>query len=183
MNMPLVLAAGFTDVRPGLIFWTLLTFALVMLVLRWKAWGPILSLAEERERSITNAIESAKRERAEAEKLLGEQKTAIAEARREAAEMVRRNQAEMERFRDEMKANAAREVELMKETARKEIEDQRVKAVAELRALSVDLAIDIAQKLLGERLDDPRHRALAQQFVQGLPAQAGGAARTGNPVV
>lgn len=174
MTMPLVLAAGFTDVRPGLIFWTLVTFLLVALVLRWKAWGPILNLAEERERSITNAIESAKRERAEAERLLAEQKTAIAEARREAAELVRRNQAEMERFREQMKAEAAREVDAMKESARKEIEEQRVKATAELKALSVDLAIDIAQKLLGEKLDDARHRALAQQFVQSLPEQRKG---------
>jgi F-type H+-transporting ATPase subunit b len=171
MSMPLVLAAGFTDVRPGLIFWTLVTFILVALVLRWKAWGPILSLAEEREKAISNAIESAKRERAEAERLLAEQKTAIAEARREAAEMIRRNQAEMERFRDEMKANAQREAEALLETARRQISEERAKATAELKAVSVDLAIEIAQKLLGEKMDDSRHRALAQQFVQGLPAQ------------
>jgi F-type H+-transporting ATPase subunit b len=177
MSLPLLLAAGITDVRPGLIFWTLITFGILLAVLRWKVWGPILSLAEERERQITNAIESAKRERAEAERLLAEQKTAIAEARREAAEMMRRNQTEMERFRDELMARSKQEAEELKLTARREIEEQRAKAVAELKATSVDLAIQIAQKLLDEKMDDARHRALAQQFIQGLPAGPQGAAK------
>src|SRR4051812_639659 len=97
-----LLASSFIDVRPGLIFWTIVTFILVAIILRSRAWKPILQVVEEREKQITNAIESAKRERAEAEKLLGEQKTAIAEARREAAEMTRRNTQEMEKFREEL---------------------------------------------------------------------------------
>src|SRR6478752_1309657 len=94
-----VLASGLTEIRPGLIFWTLVTFILVALVLRSRAWGPILSLVEEREKQISSAVESAKRERAEAEKLLAEQKSAIAEARREAGELMRKNQEDVERLR------------------------------------------------------------------------------------
>ena len=37
--------------------------------------------------------------------------------------------------------------------------------------MTVDLAIEVASKLLGERLDDSKHRAMAEQFVQGLPAK------------
>ncbi len=171
MSLPLLLAASsFVDVRPGLIFWTVVTFVLVLVVLRWKAWGPILSVAEEREKQITNAIESAKRERAEAEKLLAEQKTAIADARREAAESLRKNQADMEAFRDELMAKSRKEADDLKESARKEIQEERAKAVAELKAQSADLAVAIAGKLLNERLDDPRHQQLAQQFATDLSA-------------
>ncbi|RKG77058.1 F0F1 ATP synthase subunit B [Corallococcus terminator] len=171
MFLPSVLAASsFVEVRPGLIFWTIVTFVLVMLVLRAKAWGPILSLVEEREKQISNAIESAKRERAEAEKLLADQKTAIAEARREAAEMMRRNTADMEKFRDELMAKSRKEAEELKLSARREIDDQKAKAIAEVRAMAVDLAMDVASKLMNERMDDSKHRALAEQFVQGLPA-------------
>jgi hypothetical protein len=61
-------------------------------------------VVEDREKAITTAIESAKRERAEAERLLAEQKNAISEARREAAEMIKKNQAEVERVRDEIRS-------------------------------------------------------------------------------
>jgi F-type H+-transporting ATPase subunit b len=169
----LLLAASFLEVRPGLIFWTLITFVLVLVVLRWKAWGPILALVEEREKQITSAIESAKKERAEAEKLLAEQKTAIAQARQEAAEMMRRNQQEVEKYREELMAKSRKEAEEFKLQARREIDDQKAKAIAEVRGMAVDLAMEVAGKLISERMDDSKHRALAEQFVKGLPTSGG----------
>jgi F-type H+-transporting ATPase subunit b len=178
MLLPSVLAASsFVEVRPGLIFWTIVTFVIVLIVLRAKAWGPILQLVEEREKQISNAIESAKRERAEAEKLLADQRTAIAEARREAAEMMRRNQADMEKFRDELMAKSRKEADELKLSARREIEEQKLKAIAEVRGMAVDLAMDVAGKLINERMDDSKQRALAEQFVQGLPVPGASAAR------
>lgn len=169
MNFLLVASGGFTEVRPGLIFWTLVTFLIVAWILKSKAWGPILAVVEQREKEITNAIESAKKERAEAEKLLADQKTAIAEARREAAEMMRRNQADMEKFREELMAKSRKEAEELKADAKRSIDEQRAKAVAEVKAEAVNLALLISEKLLGERLDENRHRALAEQFVEQLP--------------
>jgi F-type H+-transporting ATPase subunit b len=165
----LVLASGFTEIRPGLIFWTIITFLLVFFLLRAKAWKPVLALVEEREKQINNAIESAKRERAEAEKLLAEQKTAIAEARREAAEHLKKSQADMEKFREELMAKSRREAEQLKADAKRAIDDERVKAVAELKAEAVGLGIQIAEMLLTEKLDDARHRKLAEQFIEKLP--------------
>ncbi|MFP2928904.1 F0F1 ATP synthase subunit B [Pyxidicoccus sp. 3LG] len=176
MLLPSVIAASsLVSVQPGLIFWTLVTFVVVFFVLRWKAWGPILSLVEEREKQIASAIESAKRERAEAEKLLADQKTAIAEARREAADMMRRNQQEMEKFREELMAKSRKEAEELKLSARREIDEQKAKAIAEVRGMAVDLAMEVAGKLIGERMDDSKQRALAEQFVKGLPVAGGNA--------
>lgn len=170
MFLPSVLAASsLVSVQPGLIFWTLVTFVIVFFVLKSKAWGPILQLVEEREKQIAAAIESAKRERAEAEKLLADQKTAIAEARRQAADETRRNQQEMEKFREELMAKSRKEAEELKLSARREIDEQKAKAIAEVRAMAVDLAMDVAGKLINERMDDGKHRALAEQFVQSLP--------------
>jgi F-type H+-transporting ATPase subunit b len=167
--MPLLLAASFIDVRPGLIFWTLVTFAIVAIVLRVKAWGPILQLVEERERKISEAIEQAQKERAEAEKMLAEQKVAIAQARKESADMLRKNQAEMEKFRDTMMAEAKSKAEAELTNARRQIQEERVKAVAEVKAMSVSLAIEIARKLIGSELDENKHRVLAEKFIDELP--------------
>jgi F-type H+-transporting ATPase subunit b len=173
MFLPSVLAASsFVEVRPGLIFWTIVTFVLVMLVLRWKAWGPILQLVQERETQIANSVESAKKMLVEAEQKLAEAKEAANKARLEAAETVRVNKVEMEKYRAELMANSRKEAEELKLTARREIEDQKAKAIAEVRAMAVDLSIEVAGKLLNERMDDSKHRALADQFVQGLPSAA-----------
>ena len=165
-----LLAASFTEIRPGLIFWTLVTFAVVFIVLRWKAWGPILAVVDQRERQIRAAVEAAKHERTEAERLLGEQKQAVAAARREAAEMMRRAQADMDKFRDELKAQAAREATEMKVQASREIEEQTKKAFAEVKAMAANLAVEVAAKLINDRLDDGKHRALAEQYIDQLAA-------------
>lgn len=171
LPLPLVLASSFTEVRPGLIFWTLVTFFLVALLLRRVAWGPILNIVDERERQINNAIESAKRERAEAEKLLADQKTAIAEARREAAEMMRKNHEDVDRLRNELLAKARAEAEAARNEATRAIADEKAKAVNDVKRLTADLAIQIAEKLLGEKMDDARQRSLAQQYIEQLSAK------------
>jgi|LakWasMet56_HOW8_FD_contig_51_357243_length_1223_multi_6_in_0_out_0_1 F-type H+-transporting ATPase subunit b len=168
MNFLLLASNSFTDVKPGLIIWTWITFIIVAVILRKFAWGPLLSAVESREKSITNAIESAKRERAEAEKLLAEQKTAIAQARQEAADAVRKTQADMEKFREELMAKARKEADTLKADATRAITEERSKAIAEIKGEAVKLSIAIAEKLLTEKLDDARHQALAQQFVQDL---------------
>jgi F-type H+-transporting ATPase subunit b len=160
--------AGFTDVRPGLIFWTLITFFIVAFILRRSAWGPILKAVTSREKAISDSIEAAKRERAEAEKLLGEQKSAIAAARAEAAEMMRKNQTDMEKFREDLMAKSRKEAEDLKADARRSIEEEKNKAVADLKAHAVALAIQVAEKLLEEKLDDAKHKALAEKFITDL---------------
>ena len=169
--LPVVVASAFTDVKPGLLIWTWITFHIVAFLLRRFAWGPLFSAVETREKNIVNAIESAKRERSEAEKLLSEQKTAIAQARQEAAEQVRKTQSEMERFREEMMAGARKQADDLKAEARKAIEVERQKAAEELKGEAVKLSIQIAEKLLSERLDDAKHQQLAQQLVADLSKQ------------
>ena len=174
MNALVLAAASFMEIRPGLIFWTIVTFIIVAIVLRVTAWKPILELVSEREKQIEASIESAKHERREAEKLVAEQKAAVATARHEAAEMLRKNQQDMERFREELMAKSRKEAEQLKAEAERAINEERAKAIAEVKALTVDLAIDIAAKLLGEQLDGPKQRKLAEQFIEQLPKPSEG---------
>ncbi len=168
--MPFLLAENsFLEVKPGLIFWTLVTFAIASYVLRRVAWGPIVARVDEREKVIQASIDAAKHERAEAEKLLGEQKAAIAQARREAAEMVRKNAEDVERLRTDLLAKARVQAEELKADAKRSIEEEKTKAVAEVKGVAADLAIQIAEKLLGENLDADKQRRLAQQYLDSLP--------------
>ena len=169
MPMPFLLAAsGFIEVKPGLIFWTLVTFGIAALILRRVAWGPIVARVDEREKAIQASIDAAKHERTEAEKLLGEQKASIAEARREAAEMVRKNAEDVERLRADLLSKARAQAEELKADAKRSIEDEKTKAVAEVKGVAADLAIQIAEKLLGEHLDADKQRKLAQQYLESL---------------
>lgn len=166
-----VLGASLTEVNPGLTFWTIVTFLVVFAVLRWKAWGPILNMVQEREKAIQGAIDAAKRERQEAEKILAEQKQAIAEARREAAELVKKNQAEVENARLELLAKSRKEAEELLTQAKRQIDDEKNKALAEVRGHAVDLALQAASKLVQSSLDENRQRQLVSEFINQFSAQ------------
>jgi F-type H+-transporting ATPase subunit b len=166
-----VLAAGIMDLRPGLTLWTALTFLLLLVLLSKFAWGPIVKMLDERERTIRDAIEQAKKERAEAERMLVEQKASLAAAQREAAELAKRSKQEVEALRQDLTARARKEADDLVAQARRQIQEERAKAVAEIKGLAADLAIDAARKLITTSLDEKAQRALVEDYIAKLPAE------------
>lgn len=167
----MLLAASFTDPNFALSFWTIVTFALLIVVMGKFAWGPILSMLETREKTIGEAIESAKRERAEAERAAVEMRASLERVRAEAAELTRKNQQEIAAAKAELMAAAKRESEELLTQARKSIQEERRQAVAELRNQTVDLAIEAAARLLQGQMDAGKQRQLVEEYLANLPKE------------
>ena len=167
---PALAAGGITDINPGLTLWTGITFLVLLVVLGKFAWGPIVKMLLERERTIRDAIESAKKERAEAERLLAEQKQTLLGAQREASELAKRNAQEVEKLRQELTDRARKEADELVATARRQVAEEITKARAELKGMVVDLAIDAAARLVKANLDDKAQRALVEEYIAQLPA-------------
>jgi F-type H+-transporting ATPase subunit b len=167
----MLLAAGLTDINVALVVWTLVTFGLLVIVLKRFAWRPILEMIEIREKTIADAIESAKRERAEAEKAAAEMRASLEKARAEASELIRRNQAEVAAAKNELMAAARKESEALLAQARISIEEERRAAVAELRAQVVDIAIEAAGRLLQTQMDEKKQRQLVEEYLARLPKE------------
>jgi F-type H+-transporting ATPase subunit b len=167
----MLLAAGLTDINFALSFWTAVTFILLIVVLGKFAWGPILAMIETREKTIADAIEAARRERAEAEKAAAEMRTALEKARAESAEIVRRNQTEVAAAKAELLAAARRDSEELLAQARKTIAEERRKTIAELRSQVVDLAIEAATRLVQLNMDSARHKQLVEEYLAQLPKE------------
>ncbi|MFL5364261.1 MAG: F0F1 ATP synthase subunit B [Myxococcales bacterium] len=167
----MLLAAGLTDINVALVVWTLVTFGLLLIVLRRFAWRPILETIETREKTIAESIESAKRERAEAEKAAADMRASLEKARNEAADLIRRNQAEVAAAKAELMTSARKESEALLAQARTSIEEERRAAVADLRAQVVDIAIEAAGRLLQTQMDEKKQRQLVEEYLSRLPAE------------
>jgi F-type H+-transporting ATPase subunit b len=166
---PVIAAGTLTTINPGLTLWAAITFLLLLVVLSRFAWGPIVKMLDERTRTIHEAIDAARKERAEAERMLGEQKESLARAAREAAELAKRNQQEVETLRQELTARARKEADELVSSARKQIIEEKSKAVLELRGMAADLAIDAASRLIKSSLDEKAQRALVEDYLKQLP--------------
>lgn len=164
-----VLAAGIMDLNPGLTLWTAITFLILILVLARVAWGPIVRMLDERERTIRDAVDQARKERAEAERLLAEQKAALQAAQREAAALAQRAKAEAEALRQELTGRARKEADDLVASARAQIQEEKAKAVADLRGQVADMAIEAARRLIPQAVDENTHRALVEEYIRQLP--------------
>ena len=155
----------------GLAIWTIVTFVVVLLVLRRFAWKPILASMDAREAGIRRLIDDAEAAREEADRLLEEYNRRLAEAREEGRRLVAEAKESAERVRAETLERARGEAEAIVARTGTEIDLEKKKALAEIRERAVDLAIHAAERVLEESLDDARHRRVAEDYLKELEAR------------
>jgi len=155
-------------VNPGLIFYTVVTFLLLLYILKKLAWKPILGALEEREKRIQESLESAEKARRESEELLQKQHDMLESARKEAQQILDQSRKAAEATRQEILANARAEAEQMLERAKREIALSRDKAIEEIRNLAVDLSIAAASKVIRKTLSREEHRRLVEEAIQEM---------------
>ena len=166
---------GLFSINLGLSVWTVVIFLTVLFVLWRFAFGPILSAVNAREAGINRALEEAQSRQAEAEKLLQEHKEQLADARRQAQEILADGREAAGRLQKDMEGKAREESEAILARARNEIAREKDAAVDLLRREAVDLALAAASKLLNQKLDGDQDRKLVMDFVDGLSTKKPGA--------
>jgi F-type H+-transporting ATPase subunit b len=163
--------AGPLTVEGGLMFWTIVIFALLVAVL-WKfAWPQILGAVEAREKALETQIAEAARNREESAKVLEEQKKLLADARAQAHQLINEAQGAAEKERTLVLEKARQEQEELLARARRELAEERQRAVAELRREAVDLSLAAAGRLIRQRLDSDADRQLVNDYLATLEPQ------------
>ena len=161
--------ASLLDPHLGTIIWTLITFVLVLLVLKKWAWPPILAALDEREQSIRDAIEGAAQARQEAEAVLNEHRAKLEAAEDEARQIVAEAREAGEKVRQDIVAQAREESQRTIDQARTSIESEKRVAIAQLRREMADLAVQAAGALIDANLDDEKNRGLVDDLISRIP--------------
>jgi F-type H+-transporting ATPase subunit b len=146
--------------NPGLMFWTLITFGLVLFILRKYAFGPIQQMIETRRAAVTADLDAAEKAREEAQAALAEYREQLAEARKEASRIVE----DARRVGEERRAAdvAAMEAETvrLKEQAKNEIAAETRQSLAELKRHVAELTVVATEKVVRARLDAGEQKRL-----------------------
>ncbi len=154
--------------NPGLIFWTIVTFVVLVLVLGKTAWGPLIQLLDEREQKIRESLEKAEIAQKQADEAISKQEELLAEARDEAQEIIARSKKMAEGLKEDIISKAKAEADSMLERAKREITLEREKAVDELRRLAVDLSITATKKVIGKALTEKDHEKIVSESLQEM---------------
>jgi F-type H+-transporting ATPase subunit b len=156
------------DINPGLILWTIVTFVIVLIILRLTAWKTLLGALTAREEKIRTSIEQAESARLEAQRLLEENKRQLALAEDHSQRVIREGRDMGERLKAEILEKANSSARHVIEQAKDEIAREKEKALTQLRSEVADLAIGAAGKILDANLDTPKQRQLVDAAIKEL---------------
>ena len=165
------LDAGLLTIN-GTLIAQLLIFLVMLGVLYRFAWGPLLRILNERRARIAQGVEATQRAMQELEAAERERQAKLEEARREAQAMLDRITKQAEDLRKELEAKAREQAEALVVKARAEIQQERQKAVQDLRLQVADLAVMAASRIIGESLDAKKHRELIERAIEEAEIRA-----------
>jgi F-type H+-transporting ATPase subunit b len=153
----------------GLLFWMVLSFAITFWILAKFAWKPILKTLKNREENIENSINQAKDAREEMEKLKAENLQILAQARSERDLLLQEAADLREKMIQKAEVDAKEKTEKMLNEAHLLIENEKQKALAEIKSKVVELSIEISQKVLQREL---QNKEAQKDFINTLADNA-----------
>jgi F-type H+-transporting ATPase subunit b len=143
----------------------LLSFTLLLIVLRLLVYKPVLKLLDERRERIQEGLNAADRGREQGEQAAREAQAQIDSARREGQQIIANAQQVAQRIQEEGRQQALQQQDAMLERARSEIQLERDSAISELRREFADLTISAAEKVIGQSLDRSAHQRLIDRAI------------------
>ncbi len=151
----------------GLVFWMVLTFLIILFILKKFAWKPILKMIEEREHGIEKALRSADEAFENMRELKSSNEKILAEARVEREALLKDARETKDAIIAEAKTKAKQEADKLVAQARETINTEKLAAISELKAQVATLSIDIAEKILKEHLSsDEKQKTLVNNLVK-----------------
>ena len=156
------------EVHGGLLAWTVLTFVLLLVVLKKVAWGPILDALEARENEIKDALNAAEKAREEAERVSSDYEDSIRKAQAEAQQIIADAKTAGEKVKLDLETIASEKADGIIEKAKAQIDAERVKVISEIKTVAVEISLSAAAKVIEKNLDSDDNRKLVNEALEGI---------------
>ena len=149
----------------GLIFWMVISFSVILFILKKYAWKPILNALKEREITIDTALKSADKAKEEMEQLKADNEKIFKEAKNERDNLLKDARQVKDKIISEAKLKANLDVKKIIEDARVKIESEKEAALDEIKNQVAGFSIEIAEKILKKKLEKTTDQ---KDFISGL---------------
>ena len=167
--MNLFILASLIEPGVGLIFWSTITFLLLLFLLGKFAWKPILNAIKTREQDIEKALASAESALKDMRELKAANEVILNKARAERDGMLKEARETKDAIVAEAKQKAQAEADRILSSAREQINIEKNAAVAELKNQVTVLSIEIAEKILKAELsNDDKQKALVNTLMKDV---------------
>ena len=154
--------------NPGIFLWTLIAFFIVLGILKWKAWGPLMKALDDREKRISDALNAADKAKEEAQKVSSDYEEMIAKAESEKQKILTQAKQDADKLREKKEAETNTKCEDILEKAKKEIDAEKAKALKEIKSIAVNLSVEVASKIISKNLDSDDNRKIAKDTISSI---------------
>ena len=151
---------------PDLALFTLFLFIAFVAILSYFAWKPIMSALDEREKSVTEKIDTAEANLAKMEGLKDEYAAKLAAAAEEASQMIAEAKKDAQAAKEKILAEANEEANKQRERALDDIQSAKDAAVRELAQKTVDSAVVLAGEMVRKEINTDVHKQLIQESIE-----------------
>ncbi|MCY4602333.1 MAG: F0F1 ATP synthase subunit B [Acidobacteria bacterium] len=151
---------------PGLFFWTIAVFLVLLFLLKRFAWGPLLAALDERQAGIRKSLDDADQARKELEQVREEAEAIIGKARAEADGIISDARADGGQLRDDLRQQAQQQAQAIVENAERQIQQERDRALQQIRQEAVDMSLMIASKLIRRNLTAEDNASLIDEALK-----------------
>ena len=152
----------------SLIFWEIISFAILLFLLVRYVFPPLRDQINKRQREIEGSIDEAQKTRAEAQELLAEYRRQINEARGEARQILDESRKQGEAQRERAKKEAREEADRIIERARTEIDRERETAIRGVRQEVADMVVVATERVLRRSIQRDDHDRLISDALDSL---------------
>ena len=156
------------NVNTGLLLWTILTFFVLLFILRWKAWGPLMEALDNREKQISEALNAAQVAKDEAAKVASDNEEVLNKARQEAHEIVTQAREAGEKLKKKLEADGQEKQSEMLVKAKEQINAEKNQALSEIKQVVVDLTMNASEKIIKRNLNEEDNKKMIEDTVDEL---------------
>ena len=142
------------------------TFIILLVILRFVAYKPLMRMLDERSQRIKESVEQAESVKEQSARAEEEVKKELAKASQEGQERIARAVKAGEEVKQKAQAEAKQEADALIDRARAEIQRERDEAIGEVRREFADLTILAAGKVIDRSLDKEQHRELIDKVLE-----------------
>ncbi len=138
----------------GLIFWMTVTFVLLVFILGKFAWKPIMQSLKEREQKISSSLAMAKQTQEEMKRLKADNEDLLKQAKNERDSIIKDANKVKETIVNDARTKAQSEADKIIESARENIQNEKMAAIIDLKNQVAKFSIEVAEKILSRELSD-----------------------------
>jgi len=162
------LKEGLLKVEPGLLLWTIITFGVLLFILWKAAWKPLVNALDSRAQRVRDDIETAEKNRVEAEKLLAKHAEMVKKAREDAAKIIDDGRVDAEKMKSSILEKANNEARGIVERAMREITLAKDKALEEIKKDVVNISTQIAAKIISKNLNPDDQKSIVEDTLKKI---------------